>query len=66
MRFFIFHVPKIADLLSNSGKRIKEDYGNGREYYAFHGKKLAEIPEKAEERPSKQFLLWHNEHVYLA
>lgn len=47
-------------------KRIKEDYGNGREYYAFHGKKLAEIPEKAEERPSKQFLLWHNEHVYLA
>ena len=47
-------------------KRIKEDYGNGREYYAFHGKKLAEIPDRLEERPSKQFLLWHNENVYLA
>jgi putative restriction endonuclease len=47
-------------------KRIKEDYGNGREYYAFQGKKLAEIPDRAEERPSKQFLLWHNENVYLA
>lgn len=46
--------------------RIKEDYGNGKEYYAFHGKKLAEIPELQNERPSKQFLLWHNENVYLA
>jgi putative restriction endonuclease len=46
-------------------KRIKEDYGNGREYYAFHGKKLAEIPHRSEERPSKQFLLWHNVNVYL-
>jgi putative restriction endonuclease len=46
-------------------KRIKEDYGNGREYYALHGKKLVEIPERPEERPSKQFLLWHNENVYL-
>ena len=47
-------------------KRIKEDYGNGREYYALHGKMLAEIPDRPEERPSKQFLLWHNENVYLA
>jgi putative restriction endonuclease len=47
-------------------KRIKEDYGNGREYYAYHGKRLAEIPDRPEERPSKQFLLWHNENVFLA
>lgn len=46
-------------------KRIKEDYGNGKEYYAFHGKRLAEIPEQKNERPSSQFLLWHNENVYL-
>jgi len=47
-------------------KRIKEDYGNGREYYALHGKRLAEVPEQLNERPSSQFLLWHNENVYLA
>ncbi len=47
-------------------KRIKEDYGNGREYYALHGKKLAEIPERDNDRPSSQFLQWHNENVYLA
>jgi putative restriction endonuclease len=46
-------------------KRIKEDYGNGKEYYAFHGKRLAEIPEQQNERPSSQFLLWHNDNVYL-
>jgi putative restriction endonuclease len=46
-------------------KRIKEDYGNGKEYYALHGKRLAEIPVEQNERPSSQFLLWHNENVYL-
>lgn len=46
-------------------KRIKEDYGNGKEYYAFHGKKLIEIPERPIDRPAAQFLQWHNENVYL-
>lgn len=46
-------------------KRIKEDYGNGREYYAFHGKKMIEIPDKNIDKPAVQFLQWHNENVYL-
>jgi len=54
------------DLQIEVSKRIKEDYGNGKEYYAYHGKKLAEMPQEQQERPSAQFLLWHNEHVYLA
>ena len=45
-------------------RRIKEDYGNGKEYYAFHGKPLTNIPDKIEERPSREFLLWHNANVY--
>ncbi|SFD42037.1 putative restriction endonuclease [Lentibacillus persicus] len=47
-------------------KRIKADYGNGREYYALHGKKLAEMPDFKKERPSPEFLLWHNENMFLA
>lgn len=47
-------------------KRIKEDYGNGKEYYAFHGKKLVEVPNSIQEKPSTQFLRWHNENVFLA
>lgn len=45
-------------------RRIKEDYGNGKEYYAFHGKPLSNIPNKFEERPSREFLLWHNVNVF--
>jgi len=53
------------DLHIAVSKRIKEDYGNGREYYSFHGRKLVEIPEKALDRPSAQFIQWHNEKVFL-
>lgn len=46
-------------------KRIKEDYGNGRDYYAYHGHKLIELPKQVQERPSPAFLRWHNENVFL-
>lgn len=45
--------------------QIKEVYGNGRAYYAFHGKKLIEMPDKIMEQPSIQFLQWHNENVFM-
>lgn len=54
------------DLRIEVSKRIKEDYGNGREYYTFHGKSLANIPDSLQERPAKQFLRWHNENVYIS
>lgn len=47
-------------------KRIKEDYGNGKEYYAYHGKSLLQTPSHQEERPSSDYLRWHNENVFLA
>ena len=40
----------VKELLSDGDRRIKEDYGNGKEYYAFHGKRLAEIPDHNHER----------------
>lgn len=46
-------------------RRIKEDYGNGKEYYAYHGKPLMSLPDNFEERPAKDFLLWHNENLYV-
>jgi putative restriction endonuclease len=45
--------------------RIKEEFENGREYYAYHGKPLIELPGSTDELPSKEFLRWHNEHVFL-
>lgn len=45
--------------------RIKEDFGNGKEYYAHHGSKLIILPEQKEHLPDTYFLEWHNENVYL-
>jgi putative restriction endonuclease len=46
-------------------RRIKEDFGNGKEYYAHHGSKLIILPERKEQLPDPCFLEWHNENVYL-
>ncbi|RMD93550.1 MAG: HNH endonuclease, partial [Calditrichaeota bacterium] len=46
-------------------KRIKEEYENGRDYYAMHGRRLSILPERENDRPSAQYLEWHNEHIYL-
>ncbi len=44
--------------------RIREDFENGRHYYALHGEGVRAPVEKAQ-RPSSDFLRWHNDEVYL-
>ncbi|MEO6990581.1 MAG: HNH endonuclease [Candidatus Baltobacteraceae bacterium] len=44
--------------------RIREEYENGRDYYALHDKVLANLPERPEALPSREFLQWHNDAVY--
>lgn len=46
-------------------RRIKEEFSNGRDYYALHGKKLVVIPSALNDQPPAQLLQWHNENVYL-
>ncbi len=46
-------------------RRIKEDFGNGREYYAHHGSKLIILPERREQLPDAHYLGWHNDNIYL-
>jgi putative restriction endonuclease len=53
------------DLRIEVSRKIKEEFQNGREYYAYHGKPLGELPSLADQRPSGDFLRWHNEHRYL-
>ncbi|MFM8524737.1 MAG: HNH endonuclease [Cyanobacteriota bacterium] len=45
-------------------KRIREEFSNGREYYALHGKKLVSIPDQADNRPDPLFLEWHQNNCY--
>ena len=54
------------DLRVKVSSRIREEFENGREYYAHHGQPLVAMPERAEERPDTDLLRWHNEHVFVA
>lgn len=45
--------------------RIKEDFGNGKEYYAHHGSKLIILPERKDQLPDPNYPEWHNKNVYL-
>ena len=47
-------------------KRIREEYENGQEYYAMSGSRLKIIPQRPEERPSEEYIEWHNTHVFVA
>lgn len=44
-------------------KRIKEEFENGRDYYAMHGRSLS-LPPDRRLQPGSQFIAWRNENIY--
>ncbi|MHB1501916.1 MAG: HNH endonuclease, partial [Candidatus Dormibacteria bacterium] len=44
-------------------RRLRDDFANGREYYALAGRALR-LPEKRAEQPDRQFLTWHRDVLY--
>lgn len=44
--------------------RIREDWFNGKAYYRLHGQELPNLPESIADRPSTEFLRWHNENRF--
>lgn len=54
------------DLRVEVSRRIREEFANGREYYRHHGQPLVTVPGSLGERPSAEFLRWHNETRFLA
>jgi hypothetical protein len=41
-------------------RRIREEFENGRDYYALHGHRI-HLPIEKEFRPALDFITWHNE-----
>ena len=41
-------------------RRIREEFDNGRDYYALHGKPLIVLPSSETSRPAREFLEWHH------
>ncbi len=44
-------------------QRIREEFENGRDYYALHGRNVA-VPEQAEFQPDRLALEWHNNEKF--
>ncbi len=44
-------------------RRIKDEFDNGKHYYALHGQRII-VPDNAIQRPDPSALTWHNEHCF--
>ena len=44
-------------------RKVREDFHNGRDYYALHGKKIW-TPSDTGFQPNKDHLAWHNEKIF--
>jgi putative restriction endonuclease len=45
--------------------RLRDAYHNGRSYYPLHGTRIT-LPAIEADRPSRELLAWHNQHVFLS
>ncbi len=62
--FDLGYMTVTEDLKVEVSRRIKEEYENGREYYALHGNKLVSLPSNPLDLPSRQYIEWHNKEIY--
>ncbi len=44
-------------------RRIREEFDNGRHYYALHGHEIT-VPDRAAQGPDPVALAWHNENCF--
>jgi putative restriction endonuclease len=58
------YVTVTPELRLEVSSKLKEDFSNGKEYYAHHGKRLVILPGDPVAHPDPAFLAWHNENTY--
>jgi putative restriction endonuclease len=61
--FDLGYVTITPELKFEVSRRIREEYENGRHYYALHGSGVT-VPEVVDRRPDATALAWHNEHCF--
>jgi len=64
--FDVGYVTVTPDLRLKVSSRLREDWHNGREYYAHKGQSLGFLPEDPAWRPNAEYLKWHNDKVFKA
>jgi putative restriction endonuclease len=59
------YVTVTEDFHVEVSSRIREQFENGREYYKHDGQPMENLPAVVDQRPSREFLRWHNENKFL-
>ena len=62
--FDLGYVTITPELRLEVSPRLREEWQNGREYYAHHGRELSFRPTEFASHPGKEFLQWHNEKIF--
>ena len=57
------YVTITSDYRFEVSRRIRDEFENGRDYYALQGRSLS-IPKEPRMRPDDGYISWHNENVY--
>jgi putative restriction endonuclease len=60
------YVTVTPDYRIEVSRRIREEFENGRDYYALHGNRLPVLPERQMDRPAGEFIEWHNQNRFVA
>ena len=62
--FDLGYITVTPELRLEVSPRLKAEWENGREYYAYHGKEFICRPADVGNLPSAEFLQWHNENRF--
>lgn len=54
-----------SDYRVEVSRRIREEFSNGRDYYALHGCELKVLPSRIDDKPAARFLEWHQSNRFL-
>lgn len=57
------YVTVTPDLRFEVSRRIREEFDNGKHYYALHGERI-HAPADARHQPDRETLIWHNENTF--
>ncbi|MDP2409198.1 MAG: HNH endonuclease [Pseudolabrys sp.] len=57
------YVTVSPDMKFEVSKKIREEFENGRHYYALHGTDIV-LPKDIQRRPDRSALIWHNENAF--
>ena len=63
--FDLGYITITPDFNVEVSKRIKEEYENGRDYYALQGRALISLPNEPLYQPSREYIEWHNDKIFL-